>query len=92
MMTVQTTVSNIAESTTDTDLDFWSSVYSEGRLTELDHQLRFAEFLRSPWKHLERLGATDAAECVSNGFRPLLPAQRRVRDRLDQGNVVQLHR
>ena len=79
---------NVAETTTAQDLSFWSKVFQQGRLQELDAKLKFGAFLRAPWEHLARLNATDAAECVEAGFLPLLPAQRRVRDRLDSQNIV----
>lgn len=80
--------SNIAETTAPQDMKFWSKVFLQGRLPELDRKLKFAEFLRAPWEHLARLKAEEAPECIEKGFLPLLPAQRAVRDKLDGQNVV----
>lgn len=87
-MTATMIKTNITETTTPHDMKFWSKVFLQGRIAELDRKLKFAEFLRSPWEHLARLKADEAPECIEKGFLPLLPAQRAVRDKLDGHNVL----
>lgn len=63
-----------------TNGEFNLAIYTEARLAELGVSL--AEFLKNPAWTLERVGQGGAAESMAKGFRPLLPAQALVAQRV----------
>lgn len=67
---------------TDEHLDYWGEVFSACRLHELG--VTFSSFIASPWEMLALHGQESAPECLTQGYRPLLPRQaaiaRRIRE------------
>ena len=62
-------------------------LYREARLHELGVIL--AEFQRDPYGSLQRCGQTSAPQCLNARFRPLLPAQVRAAQRIQQDFAAQ---
>ena len=56
------------------------TIFTEAHLDALG--VTYAEFTKDPAEVLERVGQHDAVAIIERGFRPLLPAQVRLRQQL----------
>lgn len=81
-------------------------IYADAGILELTG-LSYDQFAKDPQRALAQAGQADAPDLIARGFKPLLPAQARIRARLDaegaeerkasqnaspaRSNVVRLH-
>lgn len=53
----------------------WADIYEAVRVQDCNPAMTIERFMQDPWGNLKACGQESAFDCLSNGYKPLLPAQ-----------------